>query len=125
AESVVIVGSDLPDLPERLLTRAFAALDADPARVVLGPAEDGGYYLIGMCGPRLGLFAGIEWGSSRVLEATIAAAARLGVPVVLLERWGDVDQPQDIVGFLDRPAGGAAPRTRRWIAAHLACRPRR
>lgn len=118
AELVVIIGSDLPDLPERLLTGAFAALDADPARVVLGPAEDGGYYLIGMCAPRPGLFAGIEWGTSRVVEATVAAAARDGVPVVLLERWGDVDQPQDIAGLLARRGGGAAPRTRRWIEAH-------
>lgn len=118
AESVVVVGSDLPDLPGRLLTRAFAALDADPAPVVLGPAEDGGYYLIGMRGPRPGLFAGIEWGGSRVLEATIAAAAREGAPVVLLEPWGDVDRPQDIAGFLARRGGGAALRTRRWVEAH-------
>ncbi|MEP6919269.1 MAG: DUF2064 domain-containing protein, partial [Acidobacteriota bacterium] len=83
------------------------------------PATDGGYYLIGVRGLRPGLFAGIEWGSGRVLEATVAAADRLGVPVVLLEPWSDVDQPQDIAGFLDRPAGGAAPRTRRWIEAHL------
>lgn len=119
AESVVIVGSDLPDLPAALISQALDALAADPGRVVLGPAEDGGYYLIGMTRPHPGLFAGIEWGSRRVLEATIDAAGRDHVPIVLLEPWADVDEPRDIAGFLDRPTGGAARRTRGWIEVHL------
>ena len=50
--SVVVIGSDLPDLPPRLLAEAFAALEADGTLVVIGPATDGGYYLIGMSRPR-------------------------------------------------------------------------
>ncbi len=117
AEAVVMVGSDLPDLPVRFISEALDTLAADPRRVVLGPAEDGGYYLIGMTRLHPGLFGGIEWGSRRVLEATMDAARRNGVPVVLLEPWGDVDEPGDIAGVLGR-AGSAARRTRAWIERH-------
>lgn len=118
AESVVVIGSDLPDLPARLITAAFAALAAQPDGVVLGPAEDGGYYLIGLCRAHPSLFAGIAWSSPDVLEATVKIAERQRLPVTLLQRWRDVDEPGDIAGFLDRPSGGPARRTRAWIHGH-------
>ncbi len=120
AESVVVIGSDLPDLPARLITAAFAALAAQPDGVVLGPAEDGGYYLIGLRRAHPVLFAGMAWSSPGVLEATVRIAERECLPVTLLEQWRDVDEPGDIAGFLDRPSGGPARRTRAWIKSHPA-----
>src|SRR5262249_54787055 len=90
---VVVVGADSPTLPVEYVEEAFALLDR--ADVVLGPATDGGYYLLG-CGPRLPpLFSGIDWSSERVLAET---AARLEDPswrLALLPPRADVDTPQD------------------------------
>ncbi len=119
AGSVVVIGSDLPDLPTRLIAQAFDMLDGDSDRVVLGPAEDGGYYLIGMRTPHPTLFAGIEWSSRRVLEETIAAARADQVPFVLLDPWRDVDEPGDIAAFLERSPATTATRTRVWVETHL------
>src|SRR5439155_9629378 len=66
------------------------------ADVVLGPAADGGYYLIGLRGPAPGLFAGIAWGTAGVLEATLARAAAAGLAVHLLSPSFDVDQLADL-----------------------------
>ena len=92
---VVLVGSDIPELVAAVINRAFAVLaDHD---LVLGPGEDGGYYLIGLSGPAPQLFEGIAWSTPSVLEQTLAAAKRLGAC-----RWGftttlsDIDEPDDL-----------------------------
>lgn len=109
ASIVVLVGSDLPDITPSLIAAAIAALRSDPTTLVLGPAQDGGYYLIAATAtPEV--FDGIEWGSPRVLEQTRAAAATNGLHVHLLGPLRDVDTPEDL-----RAAG--ARRTRAWCAS--------
>lgn len=114
---VVAIGSDSPTLPRERLTAAFELL-ADYA-AVFGPAEDGGYYLAGLSRPCPGLFWGIPWSTSRVLEATLAAAARDGIPAALLTQHGDVDTPDDLLRLADELARSPldrAPATRAALA---------
>ena len=99
ASSVVLIGTDSPTLPTAYLQRAAAWLGGD-AEVVLGPAADGGYYLIGARRPIPELFAtGISWGTAQVLPATLLRLQSLrdrGVRVALLPFFYDVDTPQDL-----------------------------
>ncbi len=91
ARAVVAVGTDSPTLPPEFVARAFALLEG--ADVVLGPAADGGYCLIG-CGGRLPpVFAGVDWGTSRVLAQTVARLADPAWRVAVLPPWYDVDTP--------------------------------
>ena len=93
ARAVVVVGTDSPTLPVAHVERAFAELEQ--ADVVLGPACDGGYYLVG-CGPhRPPLFEGIAWGTQRVLADTVAALADPRWRLAVLPPWYDVDTPAD------------------------------
>jgi uncharacterized protein len=93
ARAVVAIGADSPTLPVEFVERAFAELES--ADVVLGPATDGGYYLVG-CGPaRPPLFDNIAWSSRRVLADTIAALAEPRWRLALLPPWYDVDTPED------------------------------
>ncbi len=86
---VLTIGSDSPSLPLEYLEKAAAALvDHD---LVLGPAEDGGYYLIGLKSAPHVLFEDIAWSTALVLEQTLAAAGRAGLSVFLLPEWYDID----------------------------------
>jgi rSAM/selenodomain-associated transferase 2/rSAM/selenodomain-associated transferase 1 len=118
-ESVVVIGSDLPDLPGRTVEDALASLERDADQVVLGPATDGGYYLVGMNRPYGALFRNIDWGRSRVLDQTLNEAAAAGLRVTLLETAPDIDEPADLQRLLDRPNSQGASRTRAWISAHM------
>jgi hypothetical protein len=89
--SVCLLNSDSPTLPTDYLCRAVAACAAAPGRVVLGPAEDGGYYLIGMTKPHAVLFEDIAWSTDQVAAQTRARAHASGLTVVELPRWYDVD----------------------------------
>ncbi len=94
AEAIVAVGTDSPTLPLEYVESAFRALESGEADVVLGPALDGGYYLIG-CGPRLPpAFDGIAWGGATVLAETVARLGP-GWRLALLPPWYDVDEPRD------------------------------
>jgi rSAM/selenodomain-associated transferase 1 len=119
-ESMVVVGSDLPDLPSRLLRRAFDALRGQQDHVVLGPATDGGYYLIGMNRLHAALFEQIDWSTDRVLAQTLGAAKAQRLPIVMLEPWADVDSAMDLRRLRDLPEPATARRTRAWGLAHLA-----
>lgn len=100
AERVVIVGSDLPEVSASLLRRAFDALDAHPA--VIGPARDGGYYLLGLTRMVDGIFQGIAWSTPDVLAATLVRFRAAGVDPGMLEELADVDEPEDLpTGWLD------------------------
>lgn len=96
-----LVNADGPTLPGAMLRRAAEALGKAGERVVLGPAEDGGYYLIGVKTPHVHLFEDIAWSTAEVAEQTRARVHALGVELVELEPWYDVDDP----GTLRRLAG--------------------
>jgi rSAM/selenodomain-associated transferase 1 len=92
---VVILGTDSPSLPPRLVDAAFAALET--CSLVIGPACDGGYYLLGMTESVAPVFlADMAWGTEEVLPRTLAAAQGAGVPYQVLEFWYDVDRPADL-----------------------------
>jgi rSAM/selenodomain-associated transferase 1 len=90
----VIIGSDLPDLSAGVLRRALRLLDSHPA--VVGPAADGGYYLLGLRGMVPGVFDGIAWSTDGVLAATLARLAAAGCAPALLEPLRDVDVAADL-----------------------------
>ena len=94
ATQVVLIGSDLPQLEGGDLKAAFAALGRREG--VLGPAHDGGYWLIGLRRPDPELLAGIAWGGAQVLEQTLAAMARRGLEPELLTTRGDLDWASDL-----------------------------
>ena len=90
---VVVIGTDCPYFTAEDLRAAWDALvDQD---VVVGPAEDGGYWLLGTSAPRPGLFADIAWSSSTVLADTLSIARSAGLSVRLLRRLNDIDTAQD------------------------------
>jgi len=117
AGAVVLIGSDLPTLPAAAVTDAFAQLDAG-ADVVVGPTDDGGYYLIGVSEPRAELFDGVPWGTAEVFETTLARVARLGLSAATVAPWYDVDRPEDVGRVMaGGRATGAAARTRAALRA--------
>lgn len=99
AERVVIVGADVPTLPESTLTSAFR--DLEEGGGVIGPSTDGGYVLIGLCRsawPAAGaLFRDVPWSTSGVLETSLQRAADGRVELRLLPGWYDIDRPEDLV----------------------------
>jgi ADP-ribose pyrophosphatase len=111
---VALVSSDVPGIPEGALGRAFAALEAG-ADVALGPALDGGYWLIAMREFSEAPFRGIPWSTPAVLAVTTRRCEQAGLAVELLEPWRDVDTQVDL-GFLVRDAAELpAPRTVRLL----------
>ncbi len=98
AKAVVVIGTDCPTLTADHLQIAFDwLLETD---VVLGPALDGGYYLIGLRQPHAELFKGISWSTECVLQQTVQAASHMGLSVRLLEYLADIDKPEDLPGFI-------------------------
>jgi rSAM/selenodomain-associated transferase 1 len=91
---VLIVGTDLPSLPLSIYRDALAQLDRLP--IVLGPALDGGYYLLGLTRPTPELFHQIPWSTAEVLKATVARAETAGLTVGQLQPWRDVDTIEDL-----------------------------
>ena len=118
--AVAAIGSDHPDLPAARVEEAFERL-AEGASVVLGPADDGGYYLIALPVDlvRREIFEGIDWSTPRVLEQTVARCRSLGLEPSLLEPWADVDRPADLRRLAASMAGsgGACPRTRELLVS--------
>ncbi len=114
-----LLNADSPTLPAAWLAEAASRLLAPGRRTVLGPAEDGGYWLIGMQAPEPALFAGIAWSTGTVAATTTQRAAEAGLPMDLLGAWYDVDDPASLRRLaeeLERP-GPDAPATRAWAAA--------
>jgi len=95
ADKAVVVNSDSPSLPPAYLHQAFIALDGSD--VVLGPAEDGGYYLIGMKSPHPELLLGVEMSTPRVLADTLDLADRHELRVSILPGWYDVDTQEALL----------------------------
>ena len=119
-ERIVLVGGDLPTLPAAYIVDALDRLVRSPDSIVLGPTEDGGYYLIGMTHIQPELFDGIPWGSADVLHLTQEAAAALRLRVELLPVWYDVDHPSDLQRVRRRRAEGdpVGHHTCAWLKAH-------
>lgn len=124
---VCLINSDSPTLPPALLREAIAALRRPGDRIVLGPAIDGGYCLIGLKQPHPTVFQDVAWSTSQVLAQTLGRVAALGVPLSLLPTWYDVDDLGSLQLLLhelfgsgnplasDGLVGSAAPRSRSYL----------
>jgi rSAM/selenodomain-associated transferase 1 len=125
ASKVVIIGSDCPELEPRLLREAFARLGDSQA--VLGPARDGGYYLIGLTSPEPSLFVGIEWSGPDVLAGTVGRLRARGMRFKLLAPRADIDTPADLERLRSRLTrnGSTAEHTRRAVREAVKPRGRR
>jgi hypothetical protein len=93
-DSVVLIGTDCPDLNAPLIAQAFQVLHQHD--LVLGPAQDGGYYLIGLHRLIPELFTGISWSTAEVLQQTQSIAQRLELAVAYLPLLSDIDRPEDL-----------------------------
>jgi rSAM/selenodomain-associated transferase 1 len=123
--AVGLLNSDSPTLPTALLARAARLVAERPNRVVLGPSDDGGYYLIVMRAPQADLFRAIDWSTDRVAAQTRTRAAQAGLEVVDLDRWYDVDDAASLRRLMaeldghggepNGPVPYAAPSTAGWI----------
>ena len=122
--AVCLINSDSPTLPGSILIRALRSLATEGDRVVLGAAEDGGYYLIGLKHAHRNLFNEIAWSTSDVLARTKQRAAEIDLPVELLPSWYDVDDAGTLTRLCEEllftsPLNGAnpAPHTRAFLEA--------
>lgn len=94
-KQMVIIGTDHPTLPTEFILEAYEALSDVPA-VCIGPASDGGYYLLGMSPFICGLFDGIVYSKPNVLSLTLVRAHESGASVTQLPVWYDIDTPEDL-----------------------------
>jgi uncharacterized protein len=92
----IAVDADSPTLPTAYLRRACALLREGAVDAVVGPCEDGGYYLIGLRAPAPALFTDMPWSTAAVTDETLARARRLGLRLALLPSWFDVDRGEDL-----------------------------
>ena len=124
---VCFIGADSPTLPHAYVLAAFEALDSG-SEIAIGPASDGGYYLIALRSAYPHLFERIDWSTSRVFAQTCERAAESGVTMRTLPEWYDVD---DAIGLARLRAellnpqaplahGEPAPRTKAFLASRLA-----
>ena len=112
-----VLSSDTPTLPTDILfSAATALLTGDERRVVMGACDDGGYYLLGMRLPQARLFTDIAWSSSSVAATTRTRAATLGLDLVALPPWYDIDDAAALERLVRENDGYAAPWTRRAIS---------
>ncbi len=93
---VLLMGSDLPTLPQGVLWQALDLMAQPQTDVVLGPSEDGGYYLIGLRTLHRELFEAMTWSTPRVLAETVERAETKGLQIAYLPTWFDVDTPDDL-----------------------------
>ena len=108
-----VLSSDTPTLPPAILSRAAdLLLQGDARRVVLGACDDGGYYMLGMRTLHAGLFAGIAWSTETVADATRSRAAALGLNLIELPAWYDIDDGASLLRLAGDHSGYAAPYSR-------------
>jgi len=113
---VVVIGSDIPDIPLASIREAVSLLKKKREQVVLGPSEDGGYYLIAMSRAYDEPFDSISWGGETVMEETLERCRRSAIDVALLPPWRDVDRVEDLEPLVDNDA---LPATSRFIKGEL------
>ena len=120
AASAMLVGTDIPLLTVAHLAAARDLLETSGG-VVLGPAEDGGYFLVGMRHVHAAIFDGVEWGTASVLTDTLRLADRAGIEVRLIDGGYDVDTLDDLRrlerDLASAAAADVAPHMRVWFAA--------
>jgi rSAM/selenodomain-associated transferase 1 len=117
-ESCCLIDSDSPTVTDNAFRGAVEALQQEGDRVVLGPSEDGGYYLIGMKKLHRHLFEEIDWSTERVLEQTIARAGELGLEVHTLPLFFDIDDRATLARLCNELLGqnsGSAPATNQFL----------
>lgn len=123
-DCIVLVNGDSPTLPPALLIETIETLRHSGDRMVLGPASDGGYYLIGLKHLHRRLFEEIDWGTDVVAKQTLERAKEIGLKALVLPEWYDVDDvktlrwlQEELAGQSDRfRNGGAAAATRAYLA---------
>ena len=120
-ESVCLIDSDSPTVPAENFVQAAELLDTSADRVVLGPSDDGGYYLIGVKKPHRHLFEQVDWSTERVLDQTIERASEIGLNVMLLPSGYDVDDHAGLQRLskellADKALANIAPYTRGFLA---------
>ncbi len=112
-ERVVLIGSDFPDLPSQIIEEAFSSLNDSDA--VIGPARDGGYYLIGFKRDKLlsPVFKDISWSTPQVFEETVVVFNANGYKLHELPYWSDIDRREDLSDLIsrNRETGFAQSRT--------------
>jgi rSAM/selenodomain-associated transferase 1 len=124
-DCMLLVNGDSPTLPPRLLTQAIEILRQPGDHMVLGPASDGGYYLIGLKHSYPQVFERIAWGTDSVARATCERAAEIGLATTLLAEWYDVDDvetlrwlQEELLGRSTRfRGGGIAAASRAFLKA--------
>ena len=117
-EAAMAVDSDSPTLPVALLERAFAELGRPGVDVVIGPCEDGGYYLVGIKRRQPALFEGLVMSTATVLEETLQRATDAELQVAQLPTWYDIDTPHDLARLeaeLAQLPDEVAPETRAFL----------
>lgn len=120
---IIVLGADSPTLPPAFIQAACQLLTVGPADITLGPTADGGYYLVGVRKPEPRLFENITWSSPFTFEHTVRNITPLGLRLVTLEQWYDVDTFADLRSLnnelhLDEQARKRAPATHSWLLAH-------
>jgi rSAM/selenodomain-associated transferase 1 len=125
-EAVCLINSDSPTVPAECFREAIQVLRQPEDSVVLGPSDDGGYYLIGLKKPHRALFENIDWSTDRVLSQTVERARQLKIKVYLLPAWYDVDDRatlgrlcQELFGKEETEDSSSAPATRDFLAQLL------
>lgn len=122
--AAIATGTDTPTLPAALLQRAVDLAASGDVDVVLGPSEDGGYYLIGVRADYPTLFDDVPWSTPAVLDVTLRRTQEAGLRSALLPTWFDVDTPDDLArlraALVETPH--VAPATSRFFRGHDACR---
>jgi uncharacterized protein len=121
-EAALVMGTDVPTLPPECLDEAVSLVMAPDVDVVLGPTDDGGYYLVGLRVPCPALFEDMPWSTSAVLSRTLERAQRLGLRVACIPAWFDVDTKADLERLAAELAvtPGREPRhTREFVARRI------
>ena len=115
---VIVVDSDTPTLPTAYLEQGLRLIAARQNDVVLGPTEDGGYYLVGLRRSHPKLFERMPWSTSRVLPETRRRSEQSGLTVAYTDSWYDVDTPADLTRLIESLAhlqDGLAQQTRQFL----------
>jgi uncharacterized protein len=118
---VMAIDSDTPTLPTQYLQQAIELLNKPDVDVVVGPSDDGGYYLIGMRAMHRDLFIDMPWSTSAVLPETVRRAEARGLSIARLPTWFDVDTPEDLARLrttLAQTAGEEPRYTRQFFLEH-------